>query len=310
LTGTNLIDDDTTPGAEQTSPVITVSGSTGSSLKVFVCWADERNVSGSTGDTDIYLVQTNAGSGANVLISDGTENSNQTEPAMGIDQYGYPYIVWTDDRGANKEIYFAASTFMQSSALASQLITAALGGTVGNDPNAITGVDDVSIVLPAGACPHDVTITIAKIENPHDFTMPILNGYDFGSSGIVFNTPVTITIPYAVTGATGTPTASWYNSRTGDRSQQGITDIEIIVLTPSLHALRFKTTHLTPFCALLGPAAGGGGGGGGGCSLSPAGQGSILELLVPCIGLAVVMAILKLRDARNRSAGSIAKGKR
>jgi hypothetical protein len=310
LTGTNLIDDDTTPGAEQTSPVIAVTGSTGSSLKVFACWLDERNVSGSTGDTDIYLVQTNAGSGANVLISDGTANSNQTEPAMGTDQYGYPYIVWTDDRGANTEIYFAASTFMQSSSLASQLITAASGGTVGTDPASITGVDDVSIVLPAGACPYDVTITITKIENPHDYTLPLLNGYDFGPSGIVFNTPVTITIPYAVTGTTGTPTAGWYNSLTGDRSQQGITDIEIIVLTPSLHALRFKTTHLTPFYALLEPAAGGGGGGGGGgCSVSPAGQSSILELLVPCIGLAVVMAILKLRDTRNRSAGDIAKGK-
>jgi len=309
LTGTKLIVDDTS-GAEQTSPAIAVTGSTGSSLKVFACWADERNVSGSTADTDIFLVQTNAGSGANVLISDGTANSNQTEPAMGTDQYSYPYIVWTDDRGANTEIYFAASTFMQSSALASQLITAALGGTVGTDPNAITGVDDVSIVLPAGACPYDVTITIAKIENPHDYTLPLLNGYDFGPSGIVFNTPVTITIPYAVTGAAGTPTAYWYNSRTGDRSQQGITDIEIIVLTPSLHALRFKTTHLTPFYALLGtPAGGSGGGGGGGCSVSPAGQGSILELLVPCIGLAVVMAILKLRDARNRGAGNIAKGK-
>ena len=181
---------------------------------------------------------------------------------------------------------------------------------VAYDDYAITGVDDVSIVLPAGACPYDVTITIAKIENPHDYTLPLLNGYDFGPSGIVFNTPVTITIPYAVTGAAGTPTAYWYNSRTGDRSQQGITDIEIIVLTPSLHALRFKTTHLTPFYALLGtPAGGSGGGGGGGCSVSPAGQGSILELLVPCIGLAVVMAILKLRDARNRGAGNIAKGK-
>jgi hypothetical protein len=311
LTGTNLIDDDTTPGAEQTSPAIAVTGSTGSSLKVFACWADERNVSGSTGDTDIYLVQTNAGSGANVLISDGTANSNQTEPAMGTDQCGYPYIVWTDDRGANTEIYFAASTFMQSSALASQLITAASGGTVGTDPASITGVDDVSIVLPAGACPYDVTIAITKIENPHDLAIPILNGYDFGPSGIVFNTPVTVTItmPYAATGAAGVPTTYWYSSRTGALSQQGITDIEVIVITPTLHALRFRTTHLTPFYALLGPAGGGGGGGGGGCSVSPAGQGSIVEFLIPYLGLAVVMAILKLRDARNRSAGNIAKGK-
>jgi len=310
LTGTNLIDD--TSGAEQTSPGIAVTGSTGSSLKVFACWDDERNISGGTGDTDIYLVQANAGSGTNVLISDAGANSNQSEPATGTDRYGYPYIVWTDDRGANTDIYFAASTYMQSSALASQLITAASGGTVGTDPNVVTGVDDVSMVLPAGACPYDVTITIAKIENPHDGTLPLLNGYDFSPSGIVFNTPVTITMPYAVTGAAGVPTAYWYNSRTGDLSQQEITDIEVIVITPTLHALRFKTTHLTPFYALLGAAGaggGGGGGGGGGCSVSPAGQGSILDMLVPCLGLAAVMAILKLRDARHRGARNVAEGR-
>jgi len=121
----------------------------------------------------------------------------------------------------------------------------------------------------------------------------------------VFNTPVTITMPYAVTGAAGVPTAYWYNSRTGDLSQQEITDVEVIVITPTLHAMRYKTTHFTPFYVAAAAAAaggGGGGGGGGGCSVSPAGQGSILEMLVPCLGLAVVMAILKLRDARNRNA--------
>jgi hypothetical protein len=190
------------------------------------------------------------------------------------------------------------------------LITAASGGTVGTDPASITGVDDVSIVFPAGACPYDVTIAITKIENPRENAQPLLNAYDFGPSGIVFNMPVTITIPYAVTAAAGVPITYWYDSRIGDLSQQGITDVEIIVITPTLHALRFKTTHLTPFYALLGTAAGGGGGGGGGgCSLSPGGHGSIGEFLIPYLGLAVVMAILKLRDARNRGARNIAEGR-
>jgi hypothetical protein len=271
LTGTNLIDD--TSGAEQTSPAIAVTGSAGSNLKVFACWLDERNVSGSTADTDIYLVQTNSDSVANAFINDATANSNQTEPAMGIDQYGYPYIVWTDDRDANTEIYFAASTFMQSSTLASQLITAASGGTVGTDPASITGVDDVSIVLPAGACPYDVTIAITRIENPHEHALPLLNAYDFGPSGIVFNMPVTITIPYAVTAAAGVPTTYWCDSRSGDFSQQGITDVEVIVITPTLHALRFKTTHFTPFYVALASGAttstASGGSGGGCCSMSP-----------------------------------------
>ena len=297
LTGSNLIDD--TSAAEQLSPVIAVTGSTGNSLKVFAGWVDERDIPVS-GDTDLYMVQANSNPGTNVLIGDGGTNSDQTEPAIGIDQNGYPYFVWTDNRGTNTEIYFAGSTYMQSTALYSGPITASSGGTVGNAN--ITDVDDVSIVLPAGACPYDVTIAITKIENPHDYGLPILNGYEFSPSGIVFNTPVTITIPYAVTGAAGTPTARWYNSRTGALSQMGITDVQVIVLTSSLHALQFKMTHLTPFYALLGAAAGGGGGGGGGggCSISHTGDGSIVEFLLPYLGLTAVIIVLRLQDHKRR----------
>jgi hypothetical protein len=309
LTGTNLIDD--TSGAEQTSPAIAVTGSTGSSLRVFVCWADERNVSGGTSDTDIYMVQANVGSGTNVLISNGSANSNQTEPATGTDRYGYPYIVWTDGTNTNSQIYYAASTYLQPAALTSKQITASSGGTIGTDPNAITGPDDASIVAPAGACPHDVTISITKIENPQEFAVRQLSSYDFGPSGVEFSRPVTVTIPYTVASSGTSPSAYWYDSLTGALSQQGITDIEIIELSASLHALRFKTTHFTAFYVVFATgatagAAGGGGGGGGGCSMSPHqgaerpdGQSNAVEFLVPYLGLAVVMVVLSLRDARN-----------
>ena len=308
LAGRNLIDD--TLGAEQISPTIAVTGSTGDDLKVFACWHDERNISDNTGDTDLYMVQTNSGVGTNVFVGDGETNSDQIEPAMSTDQYGYPYLVWTDDRSTNMEIYFAGSIFMQPTALVSELTTASSGGTVGTDPASIIGVDDVSVVLPEGACPYDVTISITKIENQGEYSsLPCLNGYDFGPSGIAFNTPVTITIPYAVTDAAGTSTVYWYDSRAwyNPLSQQGITNIERIVITPSLHALRFKTTHFTPFYVLPGAAAdtvsdtaisSGGGGGGGGCSLSHSQDGSILEYFLPYGALALFMFILKRRDRR------------
>ena len=313
LSGSNLIDD--TSGADQLSPAIAVTGSAGSSLKVFATWLDMRNVAGSTGDTDLYLTQTNSGYGTNVLVGDGSSSADQSEPAIGINQYGHPYLVWTDDRNTNTEIYYAASTFMQPDVLTSKQITNSSGETtVGTDPATITGADDVSVVVPAGACPYDVTITITEIENPKEFAVPQLSSYDFGPSGIEFSQPVTITIPYAVADSATSPSAYWYDSLTGTLSQQGITDVETIVLSSSLHALRFKTTHFTPFYLLAGGAAaavgGGGGGGGGGCSVSSAGRGSIGEFLVPYLALAVVMAILKRRDARNRNARNIAKGNR
>jgi len=310
LTGTNLIDD--TLGKEQLSPTITVTGNTGNDLKVFACWRDERNVSGNSGDIDLYMVQTNSGAGTNVFVGDGGTNSDQTEPAMSTDQYGYPYLVWTDDRSTNTEIYFAGSVYLQSTALVSELTAASSGGTVGTDPGSINDVEDVSVVLPAGACPYDVTVSITKIENLHEYgSLPCLSVYDFGPSGITFNTPVTITIPYAVTGGAGTPTVYWYNSRSfsSPLSRQGITDIKTIVITSSLHALRFKTTHFTPYYVVLGTPArsvsdndssGGGGGGGGGCSLSHCQDVGIIEYFLPYGALALFMLILKRRGRKNR----------
>jgi hypothetical protein len=142
-----------------------------------------------------------------------------------------------------------------------------------------------------------------------------LSSYDFGPSGIEFSRPVTVTIPYAVASSDASPSAYWYDSLTGALSQQGITDIEIIELSTSLHALRFKTTHFTPYVVLAAAAtagaAGGGGGGGGGCSMSPAAaQGNAVEFLVPYIGLAVVMGILRLRDARDHRTRTTAEGRR
>ena len=312
LAGGNIVDD--TLGADQLSPTLAVTG-TGGGLKVFACWHDERNVSGSTGDVDLYMVQTNSGSGTNLFVGDGGTNSDQTEPAIGVDRNGYPYVVWTDYRGTNAAIYYAASNYVQSPALVSGLIDASSGGTIGAaDVQSITDVDDVSIAVPAGGCPYDVTISVTRVENPPEFSLPILNGYDFSPSGLEFTAPVTIIIPFAVTGAPGVPTPYWYDSLTALLSQEGISNVEIIEISSSLHALRFTTTHLTPYYALLGvepddpdepdepddTGGGGGGGGGGGCGLSPNHEGSAIEYLLPYIFYFGVLLIVKWKDARHR----------
>jgi len=213
-------------------------------------------------------------------------------------------MVWTDSRNTNTQGYYAGSTFLDPQPLASQFVSASTGATVGTDPASITSVDDVSVVVPPGACSSDVRITISEIKNQPSFTVPCLSSCDFGPSGMVFNQPVTITIPYVVSDSQGSATPYWYNSLSGALSQQGITDIQDIVISPTLHALSFKTTHFTAFYLLLGSAGaaaagGGGGGGGGGCSLSATGEGDIVEFLLPYIGLALVMAVVKLRDKRS-----------
>jgi uncharacterized repeat protein (TIGR02543 family) len=302
LTGNSIIDD--TSSTDQLRPAIAVSGSTGNNLQVFVCWEDKRNA-----DDDLYFAELGSGSGTNVFVDDDSTNTDQTEPAINIDGDGHPYLVWTDSRNTNTDIYYAGSTSMESDLLASNNISTSSTVTVGTPLNAVNSVDDVSIEVPAGSYPFDIKVTISKITNPLAFTQQCLGAYDFGPSSIEFSQPVTVIIPYNFTGSEDLALAYWYNSLTDELSQQGITDVETIEISQTLHALRFKTTHFTPFYVFLVPAGAvaSGGGGGGGCSMSPDSQASAAELLLPYIGLTVMMVVLKLKDKRKRKARNITK---
>jgi len=297
LNGTNIIDD--TTGADQSEPAVVVTGSAGNNLRVFACWKDERNAPTSQ-DTDIYMVE--IGTEENVFVGDDQTDSDQSDPAIGIDSYGYPYLVWSDNRDTNQNVYYAGSTFAQPTALAAQDISATSGGTVGTDPAAISSTDDVSVIISPEASSINTTITISKVVNPpkvglERFSLP----YEFGPSGIQFSQPVTITIPYTVADDGLNVSAYWYDPLTGTLSQQGITDVRTIAVSPNLHALQFKTTHFTQFFVGSGSTTGGGGGGGGGCAMSTCEQAGILEFMLPYIALAGIMMLLKLRDAQARS---------
>jgi len=303
LSGSSIIDD--TSGSNQSEPVIVVTGSTGDSLKVFACWQDTRN-----SDIDLYLDEITSSSGTDVFVDDDSTNTDQSEPAMGTDIYGHPYLIWVDNRNTNADIYYAGSTFTGADVLAAENVSPSTGVTVGTEPSTITGVDDVSVVVPAGAYSCDITITISRVENPPSTTLQRFSlPYDFGPSGIEFDQPVTITIPYEVPASGYSVSAYWYNQLTDAPSQEGITNVETIVISPTLYALSFETTHFTQFfvggSSSADSISGGGGGGGGGCSISAAGEGSIVEFLLPYIGLAVVMVVIKCRDVRNCKARSI-----
>jgi hypothetical protein len=90
---------------------------------------------------------------------------------------------------------------------------------------------------------------------------------------------------------------------TGALSQQGITDIQELYLSPMLRALQFRTTHFTPFylVAVDVDGAAAGASGGGGCAISPRGEGSPTQLLVPYVAIGAIMVILRHRDHRKSS---------
>ena len=295
VTGETIIDD--TSGADQFAPVIVCHDD----MSIFACWQDLRNST----DTDLYLTELSSGSAkTNILVGDNGTNGDQSEPALGIDGYGNPYLVWTDDRNAQEDIYFAATTFIDPNPLDSKLVVASEGATVGPAPDTIDEPEDVSLVIPAGACQCDVRITISEILNPQAMPVECLGSYDFGPSGIDFDEPVTVTIPYYFSGSESSAKPYWYDSLTGVLSQQGITDIQNIVVAADLNALQFKTTHFTPFYLMaaevdttdLGSAESSGG-----CSVSPTGKGSPRELLVPYGIIAVVMVALRRWDRKKKA---------
>lgn len=300
VAGRSIIDD--TSGADQLSPaIVSAAGS-----RVFACWQDRRHTGRRSADTDLFVAELGPdAAGTNIFVGDDRTNSGQSEPAIGIDGYANPYLVWTDARGSSTEIYFTATTFLDPTPLDARQVVASVGATVGTDPAAIAQPDDVSIVVPPRACRSDARISISRILNPPVAPADCLGSYDFGPSGIDFAIPVTVTIPYRFSGTGGSAKPYWYDSLTGALTQHGITDIENLVIAPNLNALRFKTTHFTPFyiVADTSPLVEGdsdGSGGSGGCSISTTGGGSPKDLLVPYAVLAIAVVAFRRKDRRRR----------
>ncbi len=302
LTGTSIIDD--TSGADQLEPTIIATSDMQDRTKIFACWQDKRYVTGHSSDTDIFFAELSHGyAGTNILIGDDRTNSNQVGPAIGTDRYCQPYIVWIDDRDDLPGVYCAGTTYMSPIPTVSTDVSALSGAIVGTDPSAIRDIGDVCVVIPPRAYPTDVKITITEIQNPPAFSMQCLSAYDFGPSGIEFSQPVRVIMPYNVPNSSRSASAYWYNSLTTALSQQGITDIEDIIISSTIHALSFRTTHFTPFYVVSGDDSGGGdsgGGGGGGCAISPISEVTFTQFILPYAGLAAAVVILKLRDRRNR----------
>jgi len=284
----------------QKEPTIAVTGSTGNNLKVFACWQDWRNVnSTNTNDTDLYFTELSSGSGTNIFVSDEGTNSYQGEPAIGIDKYGFPYLVWTDGRNTNTDIYYAGSTFTEPLPIWTQLVPHLTGANYGDKVGHLRSPGDISIKVPPRAFPCDVTISASGIKNPQGFgARKSVGNFEFGPSGIQFGVPITITIAYAPLGAPAE--VYWYDPVTDTFRQDGITNVTHIE-KETVHLVRFKTRHFTPFYLFEGSAAAaGGGGGGGGCSMSPYGQGSIIEFLLPYTAIVIVLLAIRWVDTRRK----------
>ncbi|MCD6415624.1 MAG: DUF11 domain-containing protein, partial [Planctomycetes bacterium] len=281
LTGISIGDD--APAADQVAPAIAVSGA-GDSVKVFAGWQDYRN--GST-DPDIYFAETGSGFGTNILVNDDTTTAAQMRPAIGVDGNGSPYLVWADERSGTRNIYYAAATAIGDSVISPTRIDHTI-------TNTLTG-GAVTVVIPADALGTDIAVAVSEVADPPElpaggFGVP----YEFGPSGLEFSTPVTITITHdAEMAHPDTLRVYWYDQATGLWSREGISNVQHEVISETLHAVSFQTTHFSAF-ALGGKS---GGGGGGGCAMSRAGEGHFSMLLLPLLA-AVTLLIRRIRRRR------------
>jgi hypothetical protein len=289
LAGTNVTQDP----AAQTQPSIAVNG-LGAGAQIYLVWQDARQPT-VAGETDIYFADIRPGTvppWTNILVNpDAPATSVQTTPRVGLDDAGRPLVVWTDTRLGGLNI-FAAGATMAGPNIASDKTpvdcTQPAVREVENTDKLFNSDNDVRVELPANAMPVDAVISIAPLANPPP---PPKGGfgalYEFGPSGLQFATPVTISIPHAAASCprhaayqayyydsmdVGSPTYPW--------SQKGITNVQHVEISSTLHIVRFQTTHFSTYTAAGtsptptttdGSGGSSGGGGGGGCFIATSG---------------------------------------
>lgn len=301
IVGTKIVDEPNAAG----SPAIAVYNASGS-ISLFACWADSRNVVNGNGDTDIYFAESSSPFGTNILVT--ADTAAQTKPAIGVNNDGYPYMVWVDERNGNKDIYYAGATALgdpdyryptEVEEDANGVITVLTPSL----PNLEIIIPDVN-ALPPGVEPDE--ITFHEVSNP-----PAGPGggfglcYEFGPSGTEFSSPVTIRIPLD----SDAPTYSvynvyWYDQATLTWSTDGIHNPARKVEAVEGSYLEVEVDHFTTFAT--GGYVADGHHGGGGCSITaPWSKGNPVEFGLPFVAYVFVLGVITLVDSlRRRSANA------
>lgn len=277
---------------------------------VFACWEDDRDVVNNAG-TDIYFAESGSPFGVNVLVNDDAGNHAQTKPAIGADKAGNPYIVWVDDRGGNKDIYFASSAL---EVLETTVTTDAGTGTatvqVPTKPN-------LEIVIPQGTLPAGVAAADIRVSEIGSLpaTTPVPTGgfglyYDFEPSIPAFEKEqgVKIKIPVAAAAAGfSTYNVYYYDPATNQWHSDGIDNpARLLQGAGGSYYLEVTVHHFTTFGAggvSSPPPSPGDSGGGGGCALTPWGQSDPLTYSLPFAAYVLVLLGITYIDSRRRRAG-------
>jgi alpha-tubulin suppressor-like RCC1 family protein len=303
LAGVNVTQD----AAAQTLPSISVAGA-GNDAKIFLAWQDGRQPT-VAGETDIYFADIRPGvvpatvpPWVNVLVNgDAAAASSQSGPEVLVDGTQQPVVFWSDTRLGGLDIYAGAGSAVGANVASNAAVVdhtkAAVrqvqGAPIGKD-GVINGPNDVLVQIPANAMAQDAVVSIAPILNPPALPAGAFGTpYDFGPSGMQFATPVTIYLPHAAAACPNYATwqAYFYDpldvaSPTFPWSRNGISNVQHVVISSTVHAVQFQATHFSTYTASgsgtsssgsggsssgsTSSSGGGGGGGGGWCFIATA----------------------------------------
>jgi len=111
---------------------------------IYVAWEDDR-----VGDMDIYSsVSTDGGLSfeTNVLVSDDAQDFMQSAPRM-VAIGSKPYVVWSDGRNANNDIYYSYSNDYGLTYAANARIDHAAGSVDAMNPDVAVGSDNTMYVF-------------------------------------------------------------------------------------------------------------------------------------------------------------------
>ena len=245
ITAVNVIDDSS--GAIQNSP--SVSHFNNDSInRTIVAWTDARNA-GDNNDYDIYFASVDRGSMTNILATVDTDLGCQSAPVAAANISGAPYIVFQEQGGDSQTIQMACASVVERM-LSKNLISSVDGGYVGVRIEDIDSIDDVTVIVPAGALSGDVEMSIMRVSNPPSDSTGIhsLFSYDFGpSSTREFRKTLNIVIPYPAVMGDSNVSVFWYNPQTGTYSQSGMSNIKVLDINSELKALSFETTHFSQY---------------------------------------------------------------
>jgi hypothetical protein len=224
----------------------------------------------------------------------------QTKPAIGLDADGQPFLAWVDNRNGSDDIFFAGAA-----AISPLDITI----VPGEEETIVQAVEDedLQVQIPDGALPDGIDvndITIAEVTNPPAPPAGTVSlAFDFGPSGTVFNTPVTVRIPLP----DDAPVYPVYNvyrydAATGTWTQDGIHNPATKVTGLAGSYLEVQVDHFTTFVSS--GAVAGGGGGGGGCALSLWSNAGPVEVILPFAALVLVLLAYSIVGGLRRRSSS------